>query len=100
MRHLFLSLLCILTLSQVHTYAQPSTAGKTVQTANEEQEFDRAVERYREDFTRLKGARAAVPRDDARVTQFKESLPKLSLSDVARIVDKDFPQETAILFYD
>jgi len=100
MRHLFLSILCISTLSQVNTQAQPSPASKTIQTANEELEFDRAVERYREEFTRLKGARAAVPRDDARVSQFKESLPRLSLSDVARIVGEDFPQDTAILFYD
>jgi CHAT domain-containing protein len=100
MRYLFLSILCIFTLSQVNTHAQPAPANKTIQTANEELEFDRAVESYREEFTRLKGARAAVPRDDARVSQFKESLPRLSLSDVARIVGADFPQDTAILFYD
>jgi CHAT domain-containing protein len=100
MRHLFLAVLCIFSLSQVNTHAQPSPAHKAIQVANEEREFDRAVERYREDFTRLKGARAAVPRDDARVSQFKESLPQLSLSDVARIVGEDFPQDTAILFYD
>ena len=100
MRHLFLSILFIFTLNQFNTQAQPSPANKTIQTANEELEFDRAVERYREEFSRLKGARAAVPRDDARVSQFKESLPRLSLSDIARIVGEDFPQDTAILFYD
>jgi hypothetical protein len=100
MRHLFLSILCIFALSQVNHHAQPSRANQISQTANEEREFERAVERYREEFTRLKGARAAVPRDDARVSQFKESLPRLSLSDVARIVGEDFPQDTAILFYD
>lgn len=99
MRHLFLAILCICTLSQVN-FAQPSSSNKTIQTANEEREFESAVERYREEFTRLKGARAAVPRDDARVSQFKESLPQLSLSDVARIAGEDFPPDTAILFYD
>jgi hypothetical protein len=96
-----------LLIDPLHFYPEPGQhAGATFTSqqnhsdANEELEFDRAVERYREEFTRLKGARAAVPRDDARVSQFKEEPAATFLVRRSQNCRHRLSQDTAILFYD
>ena len=96
MKGIVLCILCCALLSSVNGYAQTEPA---TQVKVEEREFERAVERHRAEFSSFKGARAGLSVGDARVFEFRESLPSLSASDLAKIVRENFPQGTAILFY-
>jgi CHAT domain-containing protein len=97
MKTILLSILC-LSLASLNVYSQTEPA-RTAQDAAIEREFDEAVNLHVGEFSRVVGARAALPPTDARIFSFEKNLPRLSAAAIAKLLREKFPQRTAILFY-
>jgi CHAT domain-containing protein len=98
MKSLLLCIVCFLSLGLTDGYGQ-RTPADTPQEVFDQLQFENAVERHRDEFSSFKGARGGVFGNDPRIYSFKQSLPRLTVPNLARVIREDFAKDTAILFY-
>jgi hypothetical protein len=90
-------LILLFSLSLVR--AQPGGATAAPQPSPDEAVFLQAVNRHREEFGQLKASRAAVVETDPRVSLFKGTLPRITVSGLAKLIRENLPPGSAVLFF-
>ena len=99
MKRILFCLLCLVSVTPLNSHAQTKPASPSTQATTEAREFASAVERHRSEFGSLAARRGAVAADDPMVSLFRETLGPLATADLTKAVRENYPQGTAILFY-